>query len=107
VTAGIRCGRWRFVTSDSERPYVDSLSLTDADTDVYETIATLEFTGRLATRRQIAAAADLDEATIDATLRELTRRGMLSRSEQDGEPAFEPRHRGWSTAPDQRQGKGL
>ncbi len=95
------------MTADSDRPYVDSLSLTDLDTDVYETIATLEFTGRSATRREIAAAADLDAATIDATLRDLTRRGMLTRTEHDGEPAFEPRHRGWSTAPDQPQGKGL
>jgi hypothetical protein len=95
------------MAAQSDRPYVDSLSLTDVDTDVYETIATLEFTGRPATRRQIAAAARLDPATIDATLRDLTRRGMLISSEHDGEPAFEPRHRGWSTAPDQRQGKGL
>jgi predicted transcriptional regulator len=95
------------VAADSDRPYVDSLSLTDADTNVYETIATLEFTGRQATRRQIAAAADLDQATVDATLAELTRRGILTKTEQDGEPAFEPRYRGWSTAPDQRQGKGL
>jgi predicted transcriptional regulator len=95
------------VTADSDRPYVDSLSLTDVDTEVYETIATLEFTGRAATRREIAVAADLDETTTDATLCELTRRGMLTRSEHDGEQAFQPRHRGWSTAPDQRQGKGL
>ncbi len=95
------------MTAESDGPYVDSLSLTDVDTDVYEAIATLEFTGRAATCREIAAAADLDEATVDATLRELTRRGMLIGSEHDGEPVFEPRHRGWSTAPDQRQGKGL
>jgi len=95
------------MSADSDLPYVDSLSLTDVDTDIYETIATLEFTGRPATCREIAAAADLDEATVDVTLGELTRRGMLTKSERDGEPAFEPRHRGWSTAPDQRQGKGL
>jgi hypothetical protein len=92
------------MSSDSEHPYVDTVSLTDSDTYVYETIATLEYTGRPATRSQIAAAAGLDEQALDDRLADLVRRGMLTRSDVGGEPAFEPAERGWSAAPDQAQG---
>ena len=34
----------------------------------------------------------------------LVRRGLLIRSNLDGEAAFEPAERGWSAAPDQAQG---
>ena len=88
----------------SDQPYVDSLSLSDVDAYVYETIATLEYTGRPATRGEIAAAADIDDATLDATLAELTRRGLLARADADGDPAHAPAERGWSAAPDQARG---
>lgn len=89
---------------DNERPYADALSITDADAHVYETIATLEYTGRPATRAAIAATAELDEASVDSALEQLTRRGLLVRTEADGELAFEPAQRGWSAAPDQAAG---
>jgi hypothetical protein len=92
------------MTADSDRPYVDTVSLTDVDTHVYEAIATLEYTGRPATRSQIAAVAGLDDQALDQTLAKLAGRGMLTRSDVDGEPAFEPADRGWSAAPDQAQG---
>jgi hypothetical protein len=92
------------MSSRSDRPYVDSQSLRDVDTYVYETIATLEYTGRAATRGQIAAVADLDDRVLDETLTELVRRRLLVESDADGQPAFEPADRGWSTAPDQAQG---
>ena len=34
------------MTAGSDQPYVDPISLTDADTHIYEAIATLEYTGR-------------------------------------------------------------
>lgn len=86
------------------RPHVDAQSLRDVDTYVYETIATLEYTGRPATRDQIAAVADLEDEVLDETLTELVRRRLLIESDAEGEPGFEPANRGWSTAPDQARG---
>jgi hypothetical protein len=92
------------VTADSDQPYVDAQSLSDVDMHVYETIATLEYLGRPATRSEIAAAAELDEPALGETLRALTERRLLVRSDASGEPAFEPAQRGWSTTPDQPRG---
>ena len=33
------------MTAGSDQPYVEPISLTDADTHIYEAIATLEYTG--------------------------------------------------------------
>jgi hypothetical protein len=92
------------MTAHGDQPYVEPLSLTDVHTDIYETIATLEYTGKAATRSEIVAATDLDEQTIDASLADLTDRGMLNSSNEGDEPVFEPALRGWSAAPDQSQG---
>jgi hypothetical protein len=93
------------MTSDSGRPYVDAQTLTNVDTYVYETIATLEYTGKPATRSQIAAVADLDDQVLDESLSSLVDRSLIVQMDaRDGEPAFEPAERGWSTAPDQAQG---
>lgn len=104
------------MTSDSEDPrYVDALSLRDVDTYVYETVATLEYTGRPATREQIAAVTDLDDQVLGEALETLTRRGLLARSPDQDSPdqdsadkhsgeAFVPAQRGWSTAPEQGRG---
>jgi hypothetical protein len=92
------------MTANGNSPHVDAQSLTDVDTYVYETAATLEYTGRPATRSQIAAVADLDDEALDETLSELVRRGLLVRTDVSGEAGFEPADRGWSTSPDQTQG---
>lgn len=92
------------MTAADERPHVDTLSLTDTDTFIYETVATLEYTGQPTTRGQIGAAVNLDEMTIDATLDGLTWRGMLIVVEAGGDLAFEPARRGWSAVPDQGRG---
>jgi hypothetical protein len=92
------------MTADPERPYVDPLALSDLGLHVYEAIATLEYLGRPATRPEIAAAAETDQDRLDRTLDELTRRGLLIRSDSSGEPAYEPARRGWSRAPDVPQG---
>jgi hypothetical protein len=88
----------------SDPPYVEPVSLTDTDTYLYEAIATMEYTGQPVTRDEIKAAAGLDDATLDAALAELTRRGLLTRTTADGGPFYEPADRGWSTAPEQGQG---
>ena len=96
------------VTGVPERgdpPYVEPISLTDTDTYLYEAIATMEYTGQPVTRDEIKAAAGLDDATLDAALAELTRRGLLTRATADGGTVYEPAHRGWSTAPE--LGKGM
>ena len=85
-------------------PYVDPISLTDTDTYLYEAIATMEYTGQPVTRDQIREVAGLDDATLDAALADLTRRGLLTRNTADGGPVYEPADRGWSTAPEQGQG---
>jgi hypothetical protein len=92
------------MTADSGRPHVEAQSLNDVDIYVYETIATLEYTGRPATRDEIAAVADLDDQVLDETLTALAERGLLVRVDVGGEPAYEPASRGWSTAPEQAQG---
>jgi hypothetical protein len=86
-------------------PYVEPISLTDVDTYLYEAIATMEYTGQPVTRDEIKAVAGLDDATLDAALAGLTRRGLLTQTTVDGAPVYEPSDRGWSTAPE--QGKGM
>jgi predicted transcriptional regulator len=89
------------MTGENEQPpYVDAQSLSDVETYVYEAIATLEYTGRPATEPEIAAVVDLDDQTVSEILARLTERGLLVRTERDGEPAFEPARRDWSAAPD-------
>jgi hypothetical protein len=85
-------------------PYAELLSVKDVDSYVYETVATLEYTGRPVTRPEIAAATDLDDQAIDASLAVLADRGMLTRTTDGGEVAFAPAERGWSAAPEQGQG---
>jgi hypothetical protein len=85
-------------------PYVEPISLTDIDTYLYEAIATMEYTGQPVTSDEIKAVAGLDDATLDAALAELTRRGLLTQTTVDGAPVYEPSDRGWSTAPEQGQG---
>jgi hypothetical protein len=91
--------------AEYDRSPATALGETDAEFHVYETIATLEFTGRPATRREIAEATGLDLGELDQVLSTLTEQGQLTRGRNlDGEPAFAPSHRGWSIAPDRLRG---
>jgi hypothetical protein len=67
---------------------------------------TLEFSGRLATRAEIASATNLDDETLDGVLRALTGRGLLISAESSGETTFQPARRDWSRAPDEPLGPG-
>jgi DNA-binding IclR family transcriptional regulator len=84
------------MAGQDDRPYVDAQALTDVDSYIYEAIATLEASGRPVSQARIAAAADLDDGTIDETLRTLTERGVLMRTEPGGHAAFELARRDWS-----------
>jgi hypothetical protein len=94
------------MNADSGRADLDTQSLTDVDTYVYETIATLEYTGRPATRSQVAAVTDLDDQALDESLGNLIDHGLVVSTDNgpDGEAVLEPAQRGWSAAPEQRRG---
>jgi len=83
---------------------VDTQSLTDTSTHVFEAIATLEYTGRRPSRSAIAAAARLDDAVLDRTLVEMTACGLLTKADTDQDPVYLPARRGWSTQPGQAAG---
>jgi hypothetical protein len=87
----------------AQRP-VDAQSLSDTSLAIFEAVATLEFTGRRPSRSAIGAAAQRDEALVDEALQEMTARGLLTQTDEDGEPVFVPASRDWSTQPDQAAG---
>ncbi len=87
----------------TNQAYTDEFTLSGADTEVYEAIATLEFGGRRAGTHDIADSTGLDEGTVMRAVRSLTRRGVLRRHEEEAEPTWEPAYRGWSAAPAQAQ----
>jgi hypothetical protein len=95
------------MTTRGDQPYVDTQSLSDADTYVYEAVATLEYSGRRPSREAIAAAASLDEDALSRILAELTEQGALTVSGFGGEAVYEPARRDWSTRPQQAAGHPL
>jgi hypothetical protein len=86
------------------QPPVDAQTVTDAGLDLYEAVATLEYTGRRPSRSAIAAAAQRDQAAVDAALDDMAEQGLLTKSDEDGEPVYVPARRDWSTEPDQAAG---
>ncbi len=94
----------------TDSPHVDTQSLTDKETDMYETVATLEYAGLRPSRAAIVAATHLDPAEVDATLAEMTAGGLLTTADPgDGSAAprdtvYRPAHRDWSTQPSQAAG---
>jgi hypothetical protein len=86
---------------------VDAQTLTDTGAYIFEAIATLEFTGRHASRAAIAAAARIDDAVLDQALAEMTASGLLTVQEVDGEAVYAPVRRDWSTQPGQTEGHPL
>ncbi len=85
-------------------PPVDAQALTDTGLEIFEAIATLEYTGRRPSRSAIVAAAQRDQAQVDEALGDMTAHGLLTRTEEDGEPVYWPARRDWSTQPDQAAG---
>jgi hypothetical protein len=82
----------------------DQVTLTGDDGAIYEATATLEFIGHSTTVGHIAAAVNREADSVLAVLASLVDRGMLVKTEGDGEAVYEPTWRGWSTAPEQATG---
>lgn len=91
-------------TSSDAAPWVDTQSLSDADTFIYETVATLGFSGRPADRAGIAEACGMDDSALDSTLAQLTSRGVFTFSDADGGPEYRIARRDWSSNPDELAG---
>jgi hypothetical protein len=85
-------------------PQVDVQTLTDTGTDIFEAIATLEFTGRRASRAAIATATRLDDAVLDNALSAMTAAGLLVVDREGGDAVYAPAHRDWSTQPGLAEG---
>ena len=86
------------------QPPVDAQTLTDVGLEIFEAVATLEYTGRLATRLAIAAAARRDQAAVDEVLDDMTAHGLLTVDDEQREPVYVPARRDWSTEPGQAAG---
>jgi hypothetical protein len=89
------------------KPPVDAQTLTDASLDIYEAIATLEYTGRRPSRSAIATAAQRDQGMVDEALDDMTAHGLITVSDDHGEPVYVPARRDWSTEPGQAAGHPL
>src|SRR5215472_6427626 len=86
------------------QPPVDAQTVNDTELEIFEAIATLEYTGRRTSRSVIAAATRRDQTVVDDALDEMTARGLLTVTEEPGDPAFVPARRDWSTQPGQAAG---
>jgi hypothetical protein len=86
----------------------DIQAVSDTSADIYEAIATLEYSGRRVSRAAIVETTRLPGDIVAAGLDALLAEGLLT-AEDDGrgERAYAPVHRGWSAVPDQAEGKGL
>lgn len=90
----------------AQRP-ADAQTLTDTGLEIFEAVATLEYTGRRPSRSVITAAAQRDQALVDEALDDLTRHGVLTKSDDEDEPVYVPARRDWSAKPDQAAGHPL
>jgi hypothetical protein len=95
------------MTANAKPQHPDIQTITDTSADVYEAIATLEYSGTPATRGAITAATRLADDVIDQSLAAMLSEGLLSTALDRGEPVYVPTQRGWSTVPEQAEGKGL
>jgi hypothetical protein len=95
------------MTDRSHQPHVDTQTLSNTGTYVYEAVATLEYGGHQPTREAIAAAAGLGDDQLDQILSELTSQGLLVVSQAGDQPVYKPARRDWSMRPDQAAGHPL
>lgn len=86
------------------QPPVDAQTVSDTGLEIFEAVATLEYAGRRPSRSAIAAAARRDQAVVDEALDDMTAHGLLTKSDQEGEPVYIPARRDWSTQPGQAAG---
>jgi hypothetical protein len=92
-----------------EPPHVDMQVINDDMAEVYEAIATIEYSGREPSHAAIADATGLPDQVLDESLEAMTRLGMLATDEagKKRETVYRPAKRGWSAQPDQAQGQKL
>jgi hypothetical protein len=88
-------------------PHVDMQRVTDDMADIYEAIATLEYSGREPSRTALASATELPDRVLEQNLSAMSRLGLLVRQERGGEDVYSPARRGWSAKPDQAEGPKL
>lgn len=88
-------------------PHIDTQSLSDQGTHLYETIATLEYSGQRPTLAAIALAVGRSEDELGPLLDSLAAGGLLTRSDAADGPLYEPARRDWSARPDQAAGHSL
>jgi hypothetical protein len=93
-----RGARW----NRADQPSMDAQVLTDLGAQVYEAVATLEYSGRSVTRDEVMQATDLDDPTVGEILDTLTDQGVLIRTPAGDGDAFELARRDWSATPDTR-----
>src|ERR1700728_3800001 len=86
----------------ADQPSMDAQVLTDLGAQVYEAVATLEYSGRSVTRDEVMEATDLDDPTVGKILDALTDQGVLIRTPAGDGDAFELARRDWSATPDTR-----
>ncbi|HEY2505337.1 MAG TPA: hypothetical protein VGI58_02385 [Streptosporangiaceae bacterium] len=86
--------------TDHSHPQPDVQALSGTSMHVYEAVATIEYSGRRASREAIAAAAGLDEATLEDMLTRLTEQGALALERTNGDQVYVPTSRGWSAQPE-------
>jgi hypothetical protein len=89
------------MSAESERPYVDALTMSDREAHVYEAIAAMEYSGRgrLASRAEIKGAAGLEDAELDEALRGLTERQAVICHGSGDDAEYTPASHAWSAAP--------
>ncbi len=87
----------------AQRP-ADAQTLTDTGLEIFEAIATLEYTGRRPSRSAITAAAQRDQALVDEALDDLIVHGLLTKCDEEDEPVYVPARRDWSAQPGQAAG---
>jgi hypothetical protein len=91
-----RGARW----NRGDRPSMDAQVLTDVGAQVYEAVATLEYSGRSVTRDEVMAATDLDDRTVTEVLDALTAQGVLIHTPTGDGGTFELARRDWSATPE-------
>jgi hypothetical protein len=91
-----RGARW----NRGDQPYLDAQVMSDLDTQVYEAIATLEFSGRPVTIDEVAEATGLDGPAVGEILEALAGQGTLTRRRSDAGESFELSRRDWSATPE-------
>ena len=84
----------------ADQPSMDAQVLTDLGAQVYEAVATLEYSGRSVTRDEVMEATDLDDPTVGEILDTLTDEGVLVRTQSSDGDAYGLARRDWSATPD-------